>query len=159
MKAEGVGLTETTEESTKSPDTTTSQDGGQLIDEIESSSGGESGAKSEWQIQIERNLKEVNNALKRIERDKVSFITVSGIFLAVFTFLSIEVRILQEVCSFNRIIGLSLILSGILLTFLGFLDLTARSWIEDYPKKKISGTTLAMLGISVSFILVGWFLF
>lgn len=73
----------------------------------------------------------INKKFDELNRDKISFITVSGIFVAIFTFISIEIQILRYICDFYKIIGFTFIFAGILILFISLLDYVARSWIEN----------------------------
>jgi len=107
---------------------------------------------AEWQKQIESQFEEVR-------RDKISFITVCGIFVAIFTFISVEIQILRYICDFYKIIAFTLILPGILLLFIIFLDYIARSWLKDTSQEKSNwGRFIVVILISIGLISVGlWF--
>lgn len=101
--------------------------------------------KSEWERSIDNQLsilKSENQKLSRrieeLSRDKISFITVSGIFLAVFTFISIEIQILKYLCSVEKIIGFSLLIGVILIGFIFLLDVIARNWVFNNKSNSFS---------------------
>lgn len=72
--------------------------------------------------ELANNIKEANenneenkNELKGL---KIDFIAVMGVFVSIFTFISIEIQILKYVCDFFRIVGFSLIIFGSLAGFM-----------------------------------------
>ena len=87
-------------------------------------------------------LKNKNNQIERknirlskeIERMKIDFITVIGIFVSIFTFISIEIQILRYVCDFFRIAGFSLIIFG---SLSGFIILLHSIFSEKKVKRNI----------------------
>ncbi len=62
---------------------------------------------------------------------KVDFITVGGIFVSIFTFISIEIQILKNVCDFYRIAGFSLIIVSSLSLFTLLIQYIGNQWIRD----------------------------
>jgi len=60
---------------------------------------------------------EFNEQKKEVKNMKIDFIAVIGIFVSIFTFISIEIQILRYVCDFWRIAGFSLIIFGSLCSF------------------------------------------
>lgn len=80
-----------------------------------------------------KKLEDANNVLDKkiaeVNHDKISFITVSGTFVAIFTFISVEIQILRYICDFYKLVGFTLVFAGILLLFILLLDYTARCWL------------------------------
>ncbi len=118
--------------------------------------------KDEWQLWVENKMKdlnkdqrEVNKKIKELNRDKISFITVSGIFVAIFTFISIEIQILRYICDFYKIVGFTFIFAGILILFISLLDYVARSWVGNTMnnQKRVS----MVLGVAIILIVLGLF--
>ncbi|MDO8528231.1 MAG: hypothetical protein Q7T03_11195 [Deltaproteobacteria bacterium] len=120
--------------------------------------------KGEWEQKIENDLEESKKAqlkiqekLEELYKDKVSLITVLGIFISIFTFISVEIQFLKYICDFHKIIGFTLILPGILLLFLCSLDYVARFWInheKSYHLKAIAPvivTSLMFIGFGLFF--------
>jgi len=103
--------------------------------------------------------KALNDKIKELDHDKISFITVSGTFVAIFTFISVEIQILRYICDFYKIIGFTLVFAGTLLLFILLLDYVARSWLSSSSRKSsnivvvfIISSLLLVLGLCV----VGW---
>lgn len=68
---------------------------------------------------------------------KIDFITVGGIFVSIFTFVSIEIQILKYVCDFWRIAGFSLLMFGALSSFAFLIQFIGKSWTKEkynFPK-------------------------
>jgi len=115
---------------------------------------GEKTTKSEWEQQIETDMERVKVELDKLNRDKVSLISIAGIFIAMMTFVSVEIQILRYVCDFYKIVGFTLILPGILLVFIAFLDYVARSWLKDSNSKEANESTLGVVLLSASVLVV-----
>lgn len=58
----------------------------------------------------------------RTEEIRINVINSLGIFVALFTFVSVEFQLFQSLTSFTQYISLTLILSGVLMFFVLFLD-------------------------------------
>jgi uncharacterized membrane protein len=84
-------------------------------------------------------------------------IIIMGIFAAIFTFLSIDIAILREVCDFEKIVGLMLLTGGILIGFILTLDAIARSWLGK-SSKEVSFQTITIAGICLAMIAIGLYL-
>jgi len=63
----------------------------------------------------------------QVQTDKASLITVFGIFASIISFLTIEFQFLRTICSFEKLIGFTLILSSLLLCFNLALDYLVKS--------------------------------
>lgn len=74
--------------------------------------------KEEFDNQIKDQLNNIEGVRKQIEKVKIDFIAVIGIFVSIFTFISIEIQILRYVHDFFRIAGFSLIIFGSLTGFI-----------------------------------------
>ncbi|MDD5626220.1 MAG: hypothetical protein PHG83_03575 [Patescibacteria group bacterium] len=75
---------------------------------------------------------------KQVQTDKASLITVFGIFASITSFLTIEFQFLRTICSFEKIIGFTLILASLLLCFNLALDYLVKSRTDkDTPKPNI----------------------
>lgn len=76
----------------------------------------------EQKKKIDKNISKINEEIENnkneIKRIKVDFIAVMGVFVSIFTFISIEIQILKYVCDFFRIAGFSLIIFGSLAGFM-----------------------------------------
>ncbi len=64
---------------------------------------------------------------KESKEEKISFITFSGIFVAIFTFLSIQINLIQSTSGIGRVAGLVTLTVGLLLGFVLLLDQIAKS--------------------------------
>jgi len=63
----------------------------------------------------------------QVQTDKASMITVFGIFASIVSFLTIEFQFLRTVCSFEKLIGFTIILASLLLCFNVALDYLVKS--------------------------------
>ena len=63
-----------------------------------------------------------NEIRNQVQTDKASLITVFGIFASIISFLTIEFQFLRTVCSFEKLIGFTLLLASLLLCFNLALD-------------------------------------
>ena len=73
--------------------------------------------KKETDKQIKDQKVEIKKLKEETRTIKIDFIAVIGIFVSIFTFISIEIQILRYVCDFWRIAGFSLIIFGSLSSF------------------------------------------
>lgn len=64
---------------------------------------------------------------KQVQTDKASLITVFGIFASIISFLTIEFQFLRTICSFEKLVGFTLILSSLLFCFNIALDYLVKS--------------------------------
>jgi cation transport ATPase len=64
------------------------------------------------------------------QTDKSKLIEVVGIFVAIFTFISIEVQILESINGVLRISGFTVLLFALLMLFLFLLNYMADNWIN-----------------------------
>jgi hypothetical protein len=91
-------------------------------------------ARSDINI-LKENVKQLRSELLETKRsfssDKISLITVLGIFVSIFTFISVEIQVLKYICDFYKIVGFTFILPAILMIFVVTLDYVARSWIDN----------------------------
>ncbi|HGF0779179.1 TPA: hypothetical protein ACF71V_003403, partial [Legionella pneumophila] len=95
---------------------------------------------------------------EEIAHDKATLFTVFGIFASIVTFTSIEIQILKNTCSFEKITGLSLITLSSLLFFIFILDYIGRSWREEVSKQMkffpwhlfLITSTIFLMGIGLS---------
>lgn len=87
---------------------------------------------------------------KQVQTDKASLITVFGVFASIISFLTIEFQFLRTICSFEKLIGFTLILASLLLCFNLALDYLVKSRTDkETPKPNIIfGVFLIILFIS-----------
>lgn len=64
---------------------------------------------------------------EQVQTDKASLITVFGIFASIISFLTIEFQFLKTLCSFEKILGFTLILFSLLFGFNIALDYLVKS--------------------------------
>lgn len=75
--------------------------------------------KKEIKKEVKKGVKKVEREIKEhLDKERVSLIAIFGIFAAIVTFLSVELQILQAVCDFWKLLGLSGFLLSALLLFL-----------------------------------------
>lgn len=87
---------------------------------------------------------------KQVQTDKASLITVFGIFASIISFLTIEFQFLRTVCSFEKLVGFTLILASLLLCFNLALDYLVKSRTDE---KTPTANILFSIFIVVSFVL------
>lgn len=76
--------------------------------------------------------------VKQVQLDKASLFTVFGIFASIISFLTIEFQFLKTVCSFDKILGFTLILFTLLFSFNLALDYLVKSRLDDrIPKPNV----------------------
>ncbi len=71
----------------------------------------------------------------QVQTDKASLITVFGIFASIISFLTIEFQFLRTICSFEKLIGFTLILCSLLLCFNIGLDYLVKSRTDSETAK------------------------
>jgi heme/copper-type cytochrome/quinol oxidase subunit 4 len=75
---------------------------------------------------------------KQVQTDKASLITVFGIFASIISFLTIEFQFLRTTCSFEKLLGFTLVLASLLLCFNLALDYLVKSRTDsETPKPNI----------------------
>lgn len=94
---------------------------------------------------------QLTKEIERLNTDKISLITVLGIFVSVFTFVSVEIQVLRYICNFYQVLGLTFIIPGILIIFNCSLDYVARSWISNSKNESWYKVTLVA---AVGFVLI-----
>lgn len=72
---------------------------------------------------------------EQVQTDKASLITVFGIFASVISFLTIEFQFLKTLCSFEKILGFTLILFALLFGFNVALDYLVKSRLDKQTPK------------------------
>lgn len=86
---------------------------------------------------------------RQIQDDKISLITIFGIFASITSFLTIEFQFLKTVNSLEKILGFSLILFVLLLSFNIALDYIVKSGVS---KKTLTPSPLFYIIIGILFI-------
>lgn len=99
---------------------------------------------------LSRFIETLNNTRKQVEnikidvenikKDKIDLVSLLGIFIAIFTFFSIEIQILKSVSSLLGIAGLSSIMFSGIILFIVLIYAIANHWINGdankfFPKK------------------------
>lgn len=95
---------------------------------------------------------------KQVQTDKTSLITVFGIFASIISFLTIEFQFLRTICSFEKLIGFTLILASLLLCFNLALDYLVKSRTDTKtptPNILFGVYIIFLLVIGISFIFLG----
>jgi hypothetical protein len=93
---------------------------------------------------------------KQVQTDKSSLITVFGIFASIISFLTIEFQFLRTICSFEKLVGFTLILASLLLCFNLALDYLVKSRIDkETPKPNI----IFSIFVAILFILGIYFIY
>ena len=88
---------------------------------------------------------------QRISQERVSQITVFGIFATIVTFLSVEIQILKVVCDFWKLLGLSGFVLGAMLIFILFLmDISKRT--EHFKYLFCMVISILLLSFSALFV-------
>jgi hypothetical protein len=77
--------------------------------------------------QEKENLQE---EIKRLQRQKIELIAIGGLFVSIFTFMSIEIQILQYICDAAMLVGL---------TFAIFAIMSAFAILTHYFTQKVIG--------------------
>jgi len=72
---------------------------------------------------------------EQVQTDKASLITVFGIFASIISFLTIEFQFLKTICSFEKLLGFTLILASLLLCFNIALDYLVKSRTDNKTPK------------------------
>lgn len=88
---------------------------------------------------------------RQIQDDKISLITIFGIFASITSFLTIEFQFLKTVNSLEKILGFSLILFALLLSFNVALDYIVKSGVS----KKTLTPSIAFYALMGSLFIVG----
>ena len=95
---------------------------------------------------------------KQVQIDKASLITVFGIFASIISFLTIEFQFLRTVCSFQKVLGFTMILSSMLLNFNIVLDYLIKSRIDKKtpkPNMYFVFYIVSILAVGIVFSLFG----
>ncbi|HAT8267598.1 TPA: hypothetical protein JBI63_11475 [Legionella pneumophila] len=79
---------------------------------------------------IHDNQKQTTKLIEEFKKDKHNLIEILGIFVGIFTFLSIEIQILRNVTDFLRIAGLSIISFSGLIFFNITLFIFGERWLN-----------------------------
>jgi hypothetical protein len=106
---------------------------------------------------IENKQNQIDNELERWRDDKVNLIEIVGIFVAIFTFVSVEIQILRGVTDYLRVAGLSVLLFSGLSFFLLVLFFISENWVRknnedkkyNYFYKKSFGVFIILVIISL----------
>jgi hypothetical protein len=90
---------------------------------------------------------------KQVQTDKASLITVFGIFASIISFLTIEFQFLRTVCSFEKLIGFTLILASLLLCFNIALDYLVKTRTDNKtPKPSIFFSIFIIVCFSIGIL-------
>lgn len=81
----------------------------------------------------------INEFISTLDRDKLKLVEILGVFVALFTFVSVEIKILSTVSSYLRIVGLSFVMFSGVSCFLFMLLFITDSWLSDSKKSNKKG--------------------
>jgi len=102
-------------------------------------------------------IENLERQIERIDNEKANFITIAGIFISIFTFISIDVQMFRYICDFKKIVSFILIFAGVLMLFNLSLDYLAKTWISENKKNsklRLENSNM-ILGISLILITTG----
>lgn len=119
----------------------------------------------EKQTEIVKNHESLRDEVKKFEQevgsDKIRAIEIIGIFIALFTFASLEISILQEVDSGWKLFSLSFIVFSGLLFFAWLIFLIAEKWLNKDRPKQINPKEYLFPIFAISLLIIGgmlwWF--
>ena len=142
---------------TKSKTTTSISD----ISTLEPTKGGEPITEETIRKAIEKAKNEFLIATKteiqkQAQTDRASLITVFGIFASIISFLTIEFQFLRTICSFEKLVGFTLILASLLLCFNLALDYLVKSRTD---KKTPKPNIIFSIFVAILFILGIYFIY
>lgn len=136
-------------------------DPSQPIQQSEVTSGEQSDAKfkasfSEYQKEIVSLKTDIAETKRMIEQSKDKNIEALGLFVALFTFISIEFSLFREIKDFNAAVSITLIVAGLLIFFVLILHLVIISsgnntskWVKFFYIFLFSAViALILLGIN-----------
>ena len=82
-------------------------------------------------------IENLEKQIARIDKEKVNFITIAGIFISIFTFISIDVQMFKYICDFKKIVSFIFIFAGVLMLFNLCLDYLAKTWVYQHCRKVV----------------------
>ncbi len=104
---------------------------------------------------------DVKNFKQEVGGDKIRAIEIIGIFIALFTFASLEISILQKVDSGWKLFSLSFIVFSGLLFFAWLIFLIAEKWLNRDRPKQITPKEYLFPLFAISLLIIGgilwWF--
>ncbi len=65
---------------------------------------------------------QIEDVKREIDKSKISFIEFCGIFVAIFTFISVDVQILKTISNMHQLMGFVFIFAALLMGFILILD-------------------------------------
>jgi len=86
-----------------------------------------------WKTDIDKADEKINLLNEKLERREIKYIEIIGIFVTIFTFISINFQILQLSESLEKAVGLILILLGSMLFLIISLDIILNEIINFTP--------------------------
>jgi hypothetical protein len=95
---------------------------------------------------------------KQVQTDKVSLMTIFGLFASMLAFLTTEFQFLKTINSFQKILGFTLILSAFLLSFNIALDYLVKSRLDKKtprPSCSFTGSIIILFVIGLGFTFFG----
>lgn len=107
------------------------------------------------QEKLGKTQNEINTEFENIKNDKFRLVEILGIFVAIFTFVSIEIQILRVATDFLRLAGLTVIIFSALSFFLFTLHLISEVWIRQSKPYKLDKKTTIFYGIVFLILIFG----
>jgi hypothetical protein len=96
---------------------------------------------------------------KELAKGKIEFVEFCGIFVAIFTFISIEIQIFRWICDFYKLIGFTLIFGSSLLGFIFVLDFlinNSNKWIEGRRPSSYAVKFVVIGALLISMLWIGF---
>lgn len=109
---------------------------------------------AEARASFQSSIKDITKTQDELKADKVSFITVSGTFVAIFTFISVEVQIFNHLNNTIQVAGFTCLFAGVLMIFISLIDYVARAWVGN--SKNYSHIIIVLLAAALLIILGVW---
>lgn len=108
--------------------------------------------------QIEKSIVDIKGGMENFRKEKVNLVEILGIFVSIFTFISVEIKILADVDhKILPIAGLTLVMMGALIFFVLLIDVISSRWISSkYSKLPLGLTTIAVTAIVIGVIITGY---
>ncbi len=82
------------------------------------------------QNNLDKQQKEMVREMERWKDDKVNLIEIVGIFVAIFTFISVQVQVFKGVTGFSRVAGLIILFFSGITFFLALLFYISETWVR-----------------------------
>ncbi len=145
---------EPTQEQSKNQEEQRLADGQPVISSAKTDKNTTSGLTKEIENAIAKaKVEALDEMRKDLKDEKVGIITLTGVFVSIFTFISVEIQILKYLCDFYKIAAFTFIFAGTLILFISLLDYIAKGWLKD--KDQILGRLNYVIFIGMMLIIGG----